>query len=119
MTDDFLKQEFSLAESRLVSAKENFRETRYEDAEAFARMALDGFLFVRDDAGFFHKAFQGIHEASGIAIEARRLWVESGRTPSPEAIDKIREEAWREVDELDKGFRDAVRAAINGSPLTR
>lgn len=116
--DDFLRRELNLAESLLVTAKENFRETRYEDAEAFARMALDGFLFVRDNVAFFQRAFQGIHETSGIAAEARRLWIESERTPSPEDIDQLREQARQHVDELDRGFCNAVRSAINGpSPV--
>ena len=114
--DDFLSGELRFAESMLYTAKENLSKTMYEDAEACARMALDRFFLFRDDAGFFRKAFQGIQEASGIAIEARRLWIESGRTPSPEDIDKLREEARQHVDELDKGFRDAVREAINSCP---
>jgi hypothetical protein len=82
-------------------------------------MAMDRFFMFRDDAGFFQKAFQGIWETSGIALEARRLWIESGCTPSPEDIDKLREEARQRVDELDRGFCAAVRSVANGSPLVR
>jgi len=117
--DPVLREEFSLAEFMLVEAKDSLREAKYGDAEAFARTALGSFLLFQDDTEFFQRAFQGVHEASGIAIEARRLWIESGQLPSPETIDKLRDSVRAETEEFFQDIHAAVQAAMSGSPLVR
>jgi hypothetical protein len=117
--DHFLERELEFSEFMLTEARDSLREAKYEDAEAFARTALGGFLSFQDDTEFFQRAFRGIQEASGIALEARRLWIESGSMPLPEVVDRLREKIRQEVDEFDQGLRAAAHAAIHGLPFVR
>lgn len=117
--DRILCEELSLAESMLSEAKESLRDARYENAEACARTALGGFLLVRDEAEVLQKFLKGVHEASGIILEARQRWAESGGTSSMEAMDKLREMVRAETEEFFQDSRAAVQAAINGVPLAR
>lgn len=103
----------------LIEAKDNLREAKYEDAEAFARIALGGLLLFQNDTKFFQRVFRGVHEASGIILEARQRWTESGGASSMEAMDKLRDSIRIETEEFFQDSRAAVQAAINGSPLAR
>jgi hypothetical protein len=113
---DVLEENLILSETMLQEAARALEELRYGDAEASARMALDGFLLTEEDTRFSDRTFRGIQEAGRIVIRARQLWTESGQTPSVAVVDLLRAQLRKEVDSLDRDFRLAARSAITGLP---
>ncbi len=109
----FLEELLHDAQMLLDTAHEHFTLSRYEEAEGCARVAMDIFLALRDVSGFVDKAFDGIHAASQVTLEARRLWMKSGSSPSPNEVDKLRETLYQDLEAAQKDVKRAVHAAVH------
>lgn len=109
----FLEEILHDAQTLLDAAHKHLNLSRYEEAEGCARMAIDSFLVLRDTSGLVDKAFTGIHTASQVILEARKLWVKTGFSPSPAEVDKLRESLRPELESAHQNIKKAVHAAVH------
>ncbi len=109
----FLTELLHDAQMLLDTAHEHLSLSRYEEAESCARAALDSFLVLLDTNGLIDQAFTGIHTASQVALEARKLWVKTGVSPSPSDVDQLRENLRPELDAVHQDIKKAINAAVH------